>query len=479
MSTPIERSHGAVAPRSGPPGRRPTAAVRFLALALLGTGCAHLDVEPEPIRYADAPLTVDDAVALALHNHPDVRIARQLLLQSAAAVEDAESMFWPDVSVGASFSRTDAPSRVFAQLLDQGEFTPGIDFNDPGTRSDFRPEIRGGVTLYDGGRRRARLSRSEARLGARVAFEEEVRAMVAFEAASAWYRLHAARASAALAAREVPLLEQRVSAAEAERDSGAALPLSVQAQQVQLAGARQAALSADTAAKHARATLVLLLGLGVEVDIELREPDAFQSEALEPLGMLLERARFLRPELLRSQREIEAALATLRESEAGYLPQLRVDAAFGSNDESARLAHSNWLFGIGLVESLTEVLRTPYRIRRATAALLAAHEAGRRSLLAVEGEVQAAWLDAQEAQRTLELVRTERGHADAHLRRVEAEYDVGAALTVTRSSARLAADRAATRERIAELRCTQTRLALEHAVGTFPARREGTEDETP
>jgi outer membrane protein len=444
-----------------------------LLAACPALACAPVEVRPEPPLRPSAPLSLADAVALALRNNPDVRIGRQRVLQAAEMVDEAASLFWPSISAGATFARTDRPSRVFASVLDQEDFTPALDFNAPGARSDLRAEVAGGVTLYDGGRRRARLSQAESRLGTAGAQEREVRSMVAFEVARAWHRILAARVAAETSALDSQVLEQLVAHAESERDVGAALASDARALRVRRDEARLAAGAAHDGARRATSGLLLLLGLGVEQRVELRPEAAPDAGELEPLAALLERARFARPELARAEFEIEAALSALRATEAGYRPELRVFGELGSNSESARLEHSNWLFGVGLVERINDALRTPSRVRSATAALRIAHETGRRTLLEVEGEVEAAWLDAAHAERALLAARAARVRDDDALRRTRAEREAGAARATALLAATLAAERARARERIAELERDMARIALAHALGEYPAPPEG------
>ena len=447
----------------------------LLACAALWA-CADHDVRPEPVERPHGPLALQEAIELALRNNPDARLARLAVLRSAALVDEASSAFWPELTVSDAFTRTDVPSRAFSHLLDQGGFTPSIDFNDPGPTSNFHAGIGARATLYDGGRRRAQLTRGEASLGAAVAADEAARGVIALEAARAWTAVHETAAVAQTAARASEVLERLLELARAEREAGAALPVEVRRLEVLLAETRRQEETARQAEARARAGLGVLLGLGVEERLELQEPGPAASgeagaeeAALPELPELLARARAGRAELVRAEREVEAAAAGLRAAEAGWLPRLGLSAEVGWDDADGALSRRHWLLGADVASLLTDAARTPSRSRRAAAELLAAHEAGRKVLLEVELEVQGAWLDLREARRRLDVAVAERAHAEQRLARAEAEHAAGAGRSSDLLEARLDEVRGRSAERVAHLRHELALLGVAHAVGELPA----------
>lgn len=443
-----------------------------LLLATCVGACAHAQLAPDPVELPKGNLNLDEAVELALHNNPDVRISRQRVIQAARMVDESAARFWPEVEVGESFSRTNAPSRVFGSLLDQNEFAPGIDFNDPGTRSNWRPQASTYVTLYDGGRRKARLRQSESQLGSSVALEVETRSLIALEVARAWHQVHIAQSAARLSELAANTLEQRLEFAQAELEYGSILPTEVDALRLRALRAQLEAEAGRDTAQRSRTALRVLMGIGVQHRFDLGDRGLSDSVGPGSLEDRLEQARFGRPELVRAQCDIEDALAGVRGAEAGYLPQVSLLGSFGFNDPEGRFSHSNWLFGVNLVSSLTEALRTPHRIKLAMAELTVAHESGRRTLLEIEQEVEAAWLDARHAERDLQVSFADISRANESLSRIEAERESGAARLTQLLEAQLSAATASTRGRILELRRDMTRINLMHATGQYPAVSE-------
>ena len=443
-----------------------------VGLALLAWACVQAEVELEPVIVPSEPLSVDGAVALALHNNPDVRIGRQRVLQAGELVDQAESAYWPEVQVGGRFTRTDRPAYVFSSILDQGEFDPGVDFNNPGTLSNVRPQIGAGLTLYDGGRRKALVAQSEAQLVAQLAGEEALRSTVALEVARAWYGVHSLTATLEAQHKVLEVTEQLLDLAQGELEAGALLPTEVTALRVRKAEARRAAAEREVALRKARTALRVLLGLELGRSPELSEPAAEPLEELVDLGSAWDRARLGRPEVRRAAAEIEAGIAAVDAAEAGYFPQLTLFGELGFDDAEGRLRRSNWLFGAGLLENLTDVLRTPSRVRRAASELIIAHERGRRVLLEVEAEVEAAWLDAGQADRALAVARADEQRASELLARVRSEFRVGAARRAQLLGAELEQAQARANLRVARLQAALGRVALAHAMGEFPTEAQ-------
>jgi outer membrane protein TolC len=452
--------------------------IALLVVALLATACRSATFEPQPLHLPTGPLDVQAAAELAVANHPDARSAREHLRRADALTADARAARWPEFAVGAEFTRTDRPSQAFGTVLDQGEFDAGIDFDDPGARSNLRPSIGGSLVLYDGGRRRAELAAAEAEGDAAAADARAVASVVALAATRAWFEVHASERVVELAHARVRLAESVLQLACEEAELGARLARDVDELELALEREREALASARDDVSRARAALAVLLGLGVEHELVLTPHDAdlaAQPHAHEPageLGALLVEARTSRSELVAAAARIEAALARVRVAEAGYAPNLALDASFGFDGAGSDLDRSNWLFGADLVANVTSMLRTPQRVRAALSDLAVAHEDARRELLAVESEVHAAHLDRERARRVVAVAERSLARASAERARTRSEFIAGSARALALEHTQVSELAARTQRALAELELAAASLALEHALGRFPAPLE-------
>lgn len=449
-------------------GARGTIRLACALAAALGGGCATLIVTPPSVEKPAGPLSLDAAIALAIRNSPDVWVAEERLNAAQAAIDLAESAFWPTVIVSERFTRTDTPSRAFSNILDQGNFDDSIDFNDPGATTNFRTGIAGGLTLYDGGRRGARVRAAEAREASLEAERVTLVRDLAYEVARAFFLVHQARAAADAAERADEALERRLGATEARFEEGAARRSDVLDARLRRAEAREAAVVARVSASRAEAALGTLLGIGAAEPFELLAPPEDPIDETPPLDDVLRRARANRFELARARSALEEAWAVVDAARASVAPEIGAFGDFGFDDENLMLTNSSWLFGLALVEDLADALRTPYRVRAAVSGLAVAMAEARKAMLGVEDDVRNAILDAEAADARAASAGEAVALADARFRRVEAEYEEGASDPASVLEARFALTRAEAGLEVATLERRRARVALAHAAGEFP-----------
>src|SRR5690606_18555447 len=153
------------------------------AIGIAVSSCAPVEFRlAEPIR-PDEPLSLDEAVGLAIRNNPDIFAAEERVTAARAAIDEAHSYYWPVLAIVERFTQTDTPSQAFASILDQRRFSNTLDFNDPGVTPNFRTGLTGSITLFDGGRRRARALAAQASALSAEARAEIVRRDIALEVA--------------------------------------------------------------------------------------------------------------------------------------------------------------------------------------------------------------------------------------------------------------------------------------------------------
>ncbi|MBI1851577.1 MAG: TolC family protein [Planctomycetes bacterium] len=444
------------------------------ATLLVAFGCTQLEYVPSKREQPSGPMSLDDAVALALRNNPDVAIARERANAARAAIDEATSQYWPSVAFEERFTRTSSPSRAFGNILDQRRFDDSIDFNDPGDTSNFRTGFAASLTLYDFGRRRARVSAAEATADAIAAQETQVRRDVAFEVARAYFLVFKARASAAAGEELADTLRRHATIVQARVDEGAARRTDVLEAQMRLSEDREATIVSRMSAARAEAALRVLLGLGVEEPIELLPPttttgtDGAVVGATENPSLLFARARQHRAEIVRAQKRIDEAAAGVDAARASAYPDLSLSGDVGFDDRDPRLGHASWLFGLGFLESLTDILRAPSRVRQAVANLAVAHESARSAQLEVERDVRNALLDAEEANAHRDVAAEALALAEEVRRRVQAEFDEGASEVSQLLDSDVAMITARTRLASAGYDQALSRISIAHAVGEYP-----------
>lgn len=108
---------------------------------------------PGPAAGSDAPKiwTTHRAIEFARQNNPDSQLAEQRLRQAEAMVQKAGVGFYPQLQLFGSYSQTSNPMYSFGNILNQGEFTPDIDFNNPGRTDNLGLGVAVEYRFYNGG----------------------------------------------------------------------------------------------------------------------------------------------------------------------------------------------------------------------------------------------------------------------------------------------------------------------------------------
>lgn len=411
-------------------------------------------------------------MALALHNNPDVRAAEQRLEEARTAIAQAAIDLGPILRLSGGFTAVDRPSQAFGLLLDQkrfGDLGGAAGIGDPGVTSSWSTGISGSLSLYDGGRRWARLQGRIAGAQGAAARVEEIERDLALSVARAFVLYHKSLETARAQNLSVETLTTHLRITEARQAAGAARASDVLAVRVRLAETREAAIVARNSAERALASLRLLLGLELTQPLELL-PGAPDPEALAPLEEQVERARRHRFEVAEAEAGVAAARSRWREALATYHPDLTVFGSFGFEDRDPfAFKYGNWAVGASLLYSLTDLIHAPYRVREATAAYEAALAARRKAELSVELEVKMARLDSEEAAARQEAAREAASLAEESLRLVEAEFQQGTATITRLLEAELALTQARTRLSAAAHDRSLAHVVTLHALGEYPA----------
>jgi outer membrane protein len=121
--------------------------------------------------HAQAPLTLQDAIARATAGNLDARIAALAEKEATHRVDQARAGYLPRVDASETWQRGNQPVFVFGSLLNQRRFTEA-DFaldalNHPDALDNFRVAVGAEQSIYDGGATRARVRAAE--LGAALA----------------------------------------------------------------------------------------------------------------------------------------------------------------------------------------------------------------------------------------------------------------------------------------------------------------------
>ncbi|RMD83487.1 MAG: TolC family protein, partial [Candidatus Dadabacteria bacterium] len=236
--------------------------LRPLLAALLCAGLAGgLVIEARAQQQQHGPWQLAEAVAYALANSPEARLADQRIAAARAVLAQARAEFLPRLRLESSYVRTDNPAAAFASILNQERFRPTLDFNDVPDVDDARLSGVVELPIYAGGSRFAARRAALAERAAATSGAQAVRNLLAFEVARTFYEVLKAREFVRAAEASVRAFEHNLRVAQSRLHAGTLLRTDVLDVEVRLAEARERLERARNAEALARRALANLLGL--------------------------------------------------------------------------------------------------------------------------------------------------------------------------------------------------------------------------
>ena len=412
----------------------------FGAEPVAGSRPASSDASPSAaaadpkVVPSERPLALDDLIALALENNPDLRIATERIGEAKARLGEAMSAFYPRLKSRVAYEYTDNPALAFSMIVSQRRFTPDSNINHPGGTTNFRPEIVGTYSLYRGGQDYQRGKAAE--LGVEVSALERnsIRNQLIQMVSSTYYGYLAAQAALAVAERSIEAVRSQLKQTRIRYEAGTTLKSDLLSIEVQLAQVRDTRIKAANAVELAHTGIKRLLGLPVDqtlVEARLTNPPIPRSPAT--LDESVAQALKQRPEVEAAARQIDMRVSELKMARGAHLPKADAFVSYGQNSRSPGFSTTkdNLSAGVAVELELFSGFETSERVVVAERKLAQAREAERRVRLNVESEVKAAYLTLQEALERIQVTKASVEAAEEALRLVTLQWQAGT-VTVTR-----------------------------------------------
>ena len=376
-----------------------------------------------------AKLTLAEAEAMAIKNHPQVATARNVAAAAGQHVVEAKSQYYPTVDAEITGTQACSLCRIGAGLLPASAL-----FNRQGEGFQLNQLVT------DFGRRSNLVANS--RLLAQAADMDTTATTydVVFNVNKAYFGVLGAQAFVNVAqetvkARQI-LTDQVVALANANLKS----QVDVEFAQVNLSEAKLMLLRAQDAVKRAYAELARTLGEDHSVEYQLQEPPQAPSPP-DTIDPLMNEAVQNRPEL----RELRLRLAAAQRYEEAerdlkrpVVNILAVGGALPYIDQTPHVAPYGYE-GIGLNVDIP-IFNGHLFSARAEAAhyeSLAEDQRLRNQQQAIERDVQNAWISASTAYQVIPVTEQLLRQANLALELAHGRYDLGLASIVELSQAQL------------------------------------------
>lgn len=379
---------------------------------------------------AQAPLTVREAVRIALRENPAAAAAASQTRAAESRVAQARSGFLPSISYSESWARSNNPVFVFSSLLTQRQFTESNfrirSLNQPGFLNNFQSQVAVDQTLYDWGSTKAQVRSAE--LDRSVSQEQDrgTRIFLMAHAVRSYYGAVLARAALDVAKQAVTSAEADARRAEAIRDAGRSTEADVLSIRVYLSAVREQEIRRQYDLEIALAALNEALGLPLDtthsIQSSLERVDLTAATGAEYEKLAAQN----RPEIRQTKLAAEIAEQGAVAARAALLPQFAVRGAFEANRQNfAAKGGSNWLISGSMRWNLFDGFANRARIAEAAASLDTTRARQRSALQAVRLEVIRAWADARASSERIGVADAAVAQAEESLRITKDRYENG------------------------------------------------------
>ncbi len=393
----------------------------------LGWGLTALAAAP--------PLTLGEAMLLALKHNPALKAAGMTVETAEADLAKARARFLPTVNFNETYNFSDNPTQVFMSKLNQRVFT-SQDFllnnlNNPNAFGNFRTGLVMRQPLFQAGE--AYLGYKQARLGREMAaaYVLSSRQQLLFQVTQAYFGLQLAQEKLAVVQQARHTAAAHLKIAQTRFKAGTVVRSDVLSAEVHLAKLTQEEMTAASQVKIARSALGTVVGLA-EAGQRPLAPAPREPAPLPPrLDDLRQTAQEKRPDL--KQLELAARVAQQESSKArlNYLPRLHVVAEydvdqrrlFGSSADSYTVMA---LLNFNLFNGLADLAR----VKETRAKETQARDLKRDLEDRVRHQVTEAILNLKTAHERLQVAKAAVAQARESLRLIRLRYESGLTILV-------------------------------------------------
>lgn len=387
---------------------------------------------------AGTVLTLHDCIGNALAHHPSIRAAREALNAGQGRVVQATSPYLPQVTASTGYSESHALGGAFGESITKS-YTTTVSVNQ---------------VLYDFGRTGNALD--SAKYGAQSAEQDIDRVVqeVVLNVKQAYYALLQAKKLVGVAQKTLEQTQRHLRQAEAFFRAGSKPKFDVTRAEVDVNNAKLSMINAENAVRLNAISLYNAMGLDPVRDVEI-EDVLSQPVALPSLDQAETEALKNRPEMLKTNADIDSARSRVKTEQSNYLPTVSANGSYNWAHGTTSVGpfdgivlvgevQNSWNAGVLLSIPLFEGGITEGRVSEARAnqyGLEAQRDALRQSILL---EVNQAYADLESAAARIEVMESSLKSARESLDLAEGRYRAGVGPSIEVTDAQVAAAKAET-----------------------------------
>jgi outer membrane protein len=379
---------------------------------------------------AQEPLTLGEAVQLALRQNPAFQTSEDDADAARARVREARAAWLPRIDFSQGFTRGNNPVYVFGTLLTQRSFTAenfALDsLNAPHPIDNFQTRFDGQVQLFDSGKTWYRVQGAKRMRKAAEFQTEQARQDLILDVVRAYYGILVSRENAGAASEALRVAESNEKQIENMQKSGLVVDSDVLSAKVFVAQMKDREIRAENRAEVARMVLAREIGLAADAKPEptesLSEPAALTKTPQEWEQMAMQH----RPALRAAELQQEAAVSDKKAARAEFGPKLGLFADFERDALTlGGPSGTNWTAGARLDLNLFAGGADRARLAEAQANASKARHDLEWFRSGIQLEVRQAYLDATAAAQRAAAARDSAEQAGESLRIIQNRYNAG------------------------------------------------------
>jgi outer membrane protein len=375
---------------------------------------------------AGGSLSLDQAIDLALKEHPAVKQSRETVAAARYNIGVSRAAYLPQVNFVSNYYYGNAFSSAGRKPLTAATGGTVSSISSADTTHYYFYQFQATQLLYDFGKTPGLIKESRASFGQSEQDYAGSRQQVALDARTGYFGYLAAQRALKVQEETVRQNQALLKQAQGFYQVGLKAKIDVTKAEANLYDAEATLIKARNGVDLARVTLMTALGLKtwpftqVEDMLEVKA----QPQSLEALKA---QAQQRRPELLKNRHQQNFNEAAVKVAQAGYFPVFTSNAAYGwqSLDRPFANQPSTWYVGAAMTFPLFEGLSTVYAVNQNKAQLRATLENYEVLRQNVTKEVEQTYLDVKSG---WELIRASKKALEAareNLRLAWGRYQAG------------------------------------------------------
>jgi len=392
-------------------------------------GILCLTLSATMVAQQAEPLTLQQAVAIALESNPQRKTVQADTHAAIADIQRARSAFLPRIDFSEAVTRSNDPVYVFGTRLRQSRFT-AADFalnrlNQPNPISNFATQFAGQWNLFDSFGSSLTLRRAKQLKEAASEHLAMTDQQTVFQVVQAYYGVLFADRQFDVAEQSNRTARAVVDDSRARVEAGTAVESDLLTAQVNQATREQEVVRLRNASALSRAQLNVILGVPLDHEFQINELLAERELQDIPLTVAEERAIKERPDLKQVSAQVAAQKTSVQLAKSAFGPRLDVFAA-SEVDNAAFLTNgnNNWLAGAELKLNLFSGEKHA-QLSRENALLEHASATKRMAEDNVRLEVRRAFYEWDSARQTIAVARVAVAQAEESLRITRNRYGSG------------------------------------------------------